>query len=173
MALPDNQYLYGLRGLKLKRGVLVVDLPVQTLVFEVEVTNKDLRNNDEVVYSMSRAAKGKGSLSSGGYSADAIALMAGKTVLESGTTPNITGVWSMLGGDSFPEFEIYGQVYGQNGSALMVHLFRCVVTGGLKFSFEDDAFYVNSIDITILRDTSTGKIFEITQQETAAALPTS
>lgn len=173
MALPDNQYLYGLRALKLRRGAVQVDLPAaQTLVFRPEFSSAELRGDDEVVFSMNRASKATGSLSSGGYSSDAIALMTGKTVTESGTTPNITGVWSLSGGDTFPEFEVYGQVYGQNGSALMVHLFRCVITGGLEFNFADETFFVNGIDVDILRDTSTGKIVEFTQQETAAAIPT-
>jgi len=173
MGLPSNQYLLGLRDLKLRRGAVQVDLPAaQKLTFKVEVNSKELRGDDEVVYTMSRIPKGTGSFSSGGYPASAIALMTGKTITETGTTPNITGVWSMLGGDSFPEFELYGQAYGQNGSALLVHLFRCVVTGGLEFNFEDDNFFVNGIDIDVLRDTGTGKIFEITQQETAAAIPT-
>lgn len=171
MPLPTNQYLFGLRAIKLRRGSVQVDLKAQTLRFGPEFSNAELRANDEVAYSMSRVSKATGSFSSGGYSAEAMALMTGKTITESGSTPNATGVWSISGGDTFPEFEVYGQAYGQNGSALMVHLPRVVITGGLEFAFEDENFFVSSIDVDILRDTSTGKIFEITQQETAAAIP--
>ena len=172
MALPDNQYLYSIRDIKLRIGSVQVDLPAaQTLRFTPEVTGNELRGDDSVVYRMSRIAKATGSFSSGGYAADAIALMTGKTITETSTTPNILGTWSLLAGDSFPEFEVYGQAYGQSGSALMVHLFRCVITGGLEFAFEDETFFVPGIDIDILGDTSTGKIFEIVQQETAAAIP--
>lgn len=172
MTLPVNQFLYGVRDIKIKRATVQVDLPLaQTLVFAPEITGQELRGDDTVGYRMSRIPKASGSFSSGGYPASAIALMTGKTITESGTTPNITGVWSLSGGDSFPEFEVYGQAYGQNGGALMVHLFRCVIVGGLEFNFSDEEFFVNSIEVDILPDTSTGKLFEITQQETAAAIP--
>lgn len=172
MALPVNQYLYGIRDIKLRRGAVQVDLPAaQTLRFSPEFSSAELRGDDVVVFNMSRVSKATGSFSSGGYPAEALALMTGKTITEAGSTPNATGVWSLSGGDTFPEFEVYGQAYGQDGSALMVHLPRCVITGGLEFAFEDENFFVPSIDVDILRDTVTGKIVEFTQQETAAAIP--
>jgi len=172
MALPDTLFLYGVRDIKLRKGAVQVDLKAaQTLVFRPEISSNELRGDDEVVFRMARISKASGSFSAGGYTPDAMALMTGKTITEAGTTPNITGVWSLSGGDTFPEFEVYGQAYGQNGGALMVHLFRCVITGGFEFNFADENFFVPGIDIDILPDSSTGKIFEITHQETAAAIP--
>lgn len=172
MALPDTQIIYGLRDIKIRKGSVQVDLAAaQTMVFSPEITGNEMRGDDVVFHRTSRISKATGSLSAGGYTADAIAVMTGKTITESGSSPNQTGVWSLSGGDSFPEFEVWGQAYGQSGGALMVRLFRCVITGGFEFNFADEEFFTTGIDVDILPDTSTGKIFEVTQQETAAAIP--
>lgn len=170
-----GMFTRGLRDIKITNaaGTVQEDLNAAiSFTFTPELTNAELRGDDVVKVSIAGLSKGTGSLSAGGYSSAALAIMFGKTLTVAGTTPNETTTLDLNAGDVFPSFKLYGMAYGKDGDAVQILLGNCTVTGWGDMTFQDEEFFTTSIDLDVLAD-SGGRIARIIQQETAAALPSS
>lgn len=170
-----GMFTRGLRDIKITNasGSLQEDLNAAiSLTFSPELTSAELRGDDVVKVRISGLSKGTASLSAGGYSSAALAIMFGKTLTVAGSTPNETTTLDLSAGDVFPSFKLYGMAYGKNGDAIQILLGNCTVTSWGDFSFQDDEFLTTSIDIDVLAD-GNGRIARIIQQETATTLPSS
>jgi hypothetical protein len=167
---------FGLSELKLI-GVTnagTVTLPVgQKLKFKERVASAELRGDDvlKAVASMPEGAEWE--IEAGGLSLEAYALMTGRTVTASGTTP--AGTVSFKAGTgfrSFPYFKIYGKALGVGSDDVHCKLFKCKLTDGIEGSFANGEFFTTGIKGVAVDDGSNGA-FEFVQNETATALPTS
>jgi len=165
---------FGLRGIKLVNlaGDAAVDLPAaMTLGFKPRLVSGEMRGNDIVQALVAIEDAVEWSLEAGGISLEAWALMTGRTVDESGTTPNRTNTLNIAGGTVYPYFKIYGKSVGENATDdIHVKLYKCKLTEPLDGNFSDGEFYVTSCSGLALPDGVNG-VADIVQNETAADLP--
>ena len=170
-----GMYLYGLRDLKVTNigGTLQEDLnAAQTLTFTPTFSSAELRGDDVIKVSMGNLTGGEASLSAGGYSSAAMAIMFGKTLGQSGTAPNELTTLQLNVGDVMPYFKIYGLARDEGGGDVHVLLPKCKVTSWGGIDFSDESWFINSVDVQCLDDGSNG-VIKIIQHETTTALPTS
>jgi len=155
-------------------GDSVIALPaVTTLGFKARLVSGELRGNDIVQALVAIEDAVEWSLEAGGISLEAWALMTGRTVTETGTTPGRTNTLNIAGGTVYPYFKIYGKAVGENATDdIHVKLYKCELTEPLDGSFADGEFYVTSCSGLALSDGVNG-IADIVQNETATALPAS
>ena len=111
-------------------------------------------------------------LESGGIDLDAYAIMTGRTVTATGSTPNQTETMAWSAGDCLPYFKIYGQAYSDDCDGdYHVKFFKAKLMG-FEGTFSEGEFFVTSANGIAVDDGVNG-IAEIVQHETAATLPTS
>lgn len=170
-----GMFTRGLRDIKITNaaGTVQEDLNAAvTLTFTPTTSTAVLRGDDVKKVEYTSVSGGEGTLSAGGFSSDAMAIMFGETLVVAGTTPNETTTFDINEADVWPPFKIYGIAYDKNGGAMQILLGNCTVTGVGDFTFQDEEFFMTSITVGVSAD-SNGRIARIIQQETAATLPTS
>lgn len=168
---------FGLRQVKLVSadGLTSADLPAAMTMSVKETTvSGTLRGNDKTLAAVSIADAAEWELENGGISLEAYAIMTGRTVTTSGTTPNAKVTLSLKAGDVFPYFKVYGKSIGPNGDDTHVKMARCKLLGdGIDGQFSDGKFFTTKCKGSALGDPSTNLVADIVQNETAANLPTS
>lgn len=171
--MPYGDKPFGLREIKLVRGSTVVELPnAQTMEFSERLTTGELRGNDATQAVASYTDALEWSLEAGGISVAAWALMMGRTATETGTTPNQTNTMTARAGDAMPWFKIYGKSLGDAGGDVHVKILKAKLTEPIEGTFGDAEFFVTSCSGLAVDDGALG-IYQIVQNETAAALPSS
>jgi hypothetical protein len=165
---------YGLREIKVTNlaGTVQVSLPaVQTLQFKPRVRGGELSGSDSIVAIAGSIEAYEWSLSHGGISLEALAVMTGQAVTTSGTTPNEKKTWNAAAGDVLPYFKIYGKSMGdQAQDDVHAKLYKAKILS-MDGTFADGQFYITSCSGTAI-DGGSG-IIDIVQNETAANLPAS
>ena len=174
---------YGLRDVKLTpysdNGATTlagssVDLPnARTFSFSEAEEFTELRGDDKVVTTRGQGASVEWDLEAGGLSLDALKVMAGGTVTESGVTPNIIKKYTKKVTDSRPFFKVEGQIISDSGGDVHCVLDRCRVTGNIEGEFSDGSFFLTSGSGAALPSLITGRedtIYEFVQNETATAI---
>ena len=170
-----GKFIYGLRDLKVTsaNGSLQEDLDAaQTLSFTPTFTSAELRGDDVIKVAMGNLSGGEASISAGGYSSAAVAIMFGKTLTQTGSSPNEVTTLKLSAGDVMPYFKIYGLARDEAGGDVHVLLPKCKVTGWGNMEFSDENFFITSVDVQCLDDGTNG-IIQIIQHETTATLPSS
>ena len=170
-----GKFIYGLRDLKVTNigGTVQEDLDAaQSLTFSPTFSSAELRGDDVPKVSMSSLSGGTAAISAGGYSSAAVAIMFGKTLSASGTTPNEITTLQLNSGDVMPYFKIYGLARDEGGGDVHVLLSKCKVTNWGGIDFSDENWFVNSVDVQCLDDGTNG-VIKILQHETTTAVPSS
>ncbi|MCR4398934.1 MAG: phage tail protein [Firmicutes bacterium] len=148
-----------------------VDLPgIQTLELTPEMDVKTLEGDGEILDVYSKVRLVGFTWNSAKIPLDALAVLLGGTVTESGTTPNQKAVYSL--GDENPQwFKIEGQaVYVEDGLGdVHVTLYKCKCTGGAAFSLGTD-FAVLKATGQAIRAASNRKLLDVTFNETETPL---
>src|SRR5690606_8311548 len=115
---------YGLRDVKITpyedAGATTlgdaVDLPnARTFSFSEAEEFTELRGDDKVVTTRGQGASVEWDLEAGGLSFDALKVLAGGTVVESGVAPNTVRTFTKKVTDSRPFFQVEGQVISDSG----------------------------------------------------------
>lgn len=166
---------FGIRDIKLTdiEGVEQVDLPNERVMsFSERLTQGELRGGGMTVAVVAEVDAVEFDLEAGGISLEAYGLMSGRTAVESGTTPNKTNTLTGSGADRYPYFKVYGKSLGDGDDDIHIKLFKCKLTGGISGSLRDGEFWVTSCSGVCIDDGTLG-IWDIVQNETAAALPES
>lgn len=166
---------FGLRDIKLTSidGSTQVDLPnAQTLRFSERLTSGELRGDDVTVSVVAYTDALEWELSAGGISLQAYALMTGRNVASSGSTPNQIQSMTGAAGDVFPWFKIYGKSHADGDDDIHVLIYKAKLMQPIEGTYQDGEFLVTSCSGMAIDDGSNG-LFKIIQNETAAALPTS
>lgn len=166
---------YGLKDIKLTNigGTTQVDLPAaQTLEFNERIVSGELKGDDTLKAVVAHSEAVEWTLSNGGISLEAYALMTGRTAATSGTTPNETTTLTGEGGEHFPYFKIYGKSVGEASTDdIHVKLWKAKLTS-ISGTFQNEQFFITSCSGIAVDDGSNG-IFDIVQNETEADLPAS
>ena len=174
MAYGEN--VYGLRDVKITNiaGTTQVDLPsAMELRFSERVKSGELAGDDATVAVAARSDAAEWSLSNGGISLEAYALLTGRTVATSGTTPNETTTLTGEKTEGFPYVKIYGQVI-DDSEASDIHclIYKAKITSGLEGTFQDGDFWVSQCSGVAIDDGTNGT-FDFVRNETKTAVPAS
>jgi hypothetical protein len=150
-----------------------VTLPIgRMLKFKERVKSGELEGDDKVAATVARVTAVEWELEAGGVSLEAWALMTGRTVVSSGSTPNRTVTLEGDAPKSYPYFKIYGKAVGEGSDNIHCKVFKAKVMDGIEGSFQNGEFFITSCKGIGIAD-STGKAYEFVQNETAADLPAS
>lgn len=169
-----GQKPFGIYDIKLTdiAGAVQVDLPyAQTMQFSERLVSGELRGDGKTVAVVSEVDAVEASLEAGGISLEAYALMSGRTVTNSGTTPTRVSTLTGSGAERFPYFKIYGKSLGDGIDDVHIKLLKCKLTNGLEGSLGDGEFMMSNVGSIICIDDGSNGIFDIVQNETAATLP--
>lgn len=181
MPITTHPLPFGLRDVKITKlqadGIsedgLAVDLPVsQTLSFSETEDYEELRGDDTVAATHGNGPTVDWSLESGGLPFEALEIITGGDVTESGTTPDMVKTFKKLGTDARPYFKIEGQVISDSGGDVWCVIYRCKADGDISGEFSDGAFFVQSLSGRGFPN-SAGDLYDFIQHETAEAIPTS
>lgn len=177
---------YGLRDVKLTgytdatATVLAgasVDLPyARTFSFSEAEEFVELRGDDKLVTTRGKGGSVDWDLESGGLSFEALKLLTGGTITESGTTPNQIKKFTKKVTDSRPFFKCEGQSISDSGGDVHCVLDRCRSTGNVEGEFGDGQFWLTSgsgvaLPSLITAGSRTDILYEFVQNETATATP--
>lgn len=166
---------YGLKAVRLIYGGTYVDLEAsQKLKFAEKVVTATLRGNDKVLAVLAQSESVDWELDAGGIPLDAYAIMTGRTVVETGVTPNRISTLTGAGAKNFPYFKMVGKsISGNTTDDIHCILYLCKVTA-LDGTFQGGAFFVSACKGTAVADTSNSdRVYDFIAHETEAALPTS
>lgn len=176
MVLPALTLPYGMRDVKLTpytvAGVLgtAVDLPaMQTLSFGESEEFAELRGDDQLQAVRGRGAVVNWDLEAGGISLEAWAVLAGGTLTSTGTTPAQVKKLAKVNIDVRPYFKAEGQAISDSGGDFHAVIYKCRANGDIEGELADGEFWVTSCSGIGLPD-STGKLYDLIQNETAAAI---
>lgn len=165
---------FGLADVKLTdiTGSTQVDLPNSRMItFSEGLTSNTMRGDDKIASVVAIVDSLEWSLEAGGISLAAWALMTGRSTVVAGSTPNETTTLTANAGEDYPYFKIYGKsVSDDAASDIHVKIFKAKLTSPIEGNFQDQEFFVTSCSGIAIDDGSNG-IYEIVQNETAAALP--
>jgi len=151
-----------------------VDLPnARTFSFSEAEEFTELRGDDKVVTTRGQGASVEWDLEAGGLSLDALKVMAGGTITESGVAPNTVRTYTKKVTDSRPFFKVEGQAISDSGGDTHCVLDRCRVTGNIEGEFSDGNFFLTSgsgVALPSLRASRVDTIYEFVQNETVAPI---
>lgn len=166
---------FGLRDVKVRPLVVEapgtsVDFPnAQTLSFSETQDYEELRGDDGVVATHGMGVTVDWELEGGGLPLDAVKIMYGGVITDSGTAPNQKRVYTRNSTDAAPYFQLEGQAISDSGGDLHMLLYRCKATGELTGEFADGSFWTTGLSGRALPRDSDKKVYDLTQNETAVA----
>jgi hypothetical protein len=183
MTTPVSDALpYGVRDIKLTAytdalgmvlGTTSVDLPyVQTLNFTEAEEFSELRGDDKMITTRGRGAMINWDLEAGGISAQAWAIFAGGSVIESGLAPNRVVQLQKKSTQARPWCRIDGKIISDSGGDVLVRMYRCRANGDIGVNFADGEFTTTSVSgvgYPLLDDTN-DLLYAIFRRETEATL---
>ncbi len=172
MAWGDKPF--GLHQIKLVNFAtvpVVVTLPnAITMSFKERVKSGELSGDDKTVAVVAYSDALEWSIEAGGINLEAWALMTGRTATTASTTPTRTTTVNADAGTAFPYFKIYGKSLGDGIDDVHVKIYKAKLTKPLEGEFTDGKFFITSCS-GIAVDDGTNGIYDVVQNETAAALP--
>jgi hypothetical protein len=182
MALPTSTLPYGLRSVKLTPysnagattlGTPSVALPnARTFSFSEAEDYEELRGDDKVIAKRGKGASIAWSVEAGGISLEALKVLNGGTITETGTTPAQVKKYRKLVTDARPYFQAEGQAISDSGGDFHTVVFRCRATGSVDGEMGDGSFWLTSASGDGLPSLATGSIdalYDFIQNETAVA----
>jgi hypothetical protein len=120
-----------------------VDLPnIRSLAWNEVAESNTLRGDDEEIASHESAPAVEWEMESGGLPFEAVKVMYGGTISETGVTPNRVKTYYKTTQDSRPYFFIEGQSISDSGGDLHPVIYRAKATGDLNGTFSDQEFFL-------------------------------
>ena len=163
---------FGIRDIKVTdiSGTTQVDLPVaQKMACKERFVSAELHGDDSLKDVQTFTDALEWELEAGGIPLDAYAIMTGRSIATADTTPTETSTMVASAGDVMPYFKIYGKaIDGAGDIHILIH--KCKLNAPIEGEFADGSYYVTKASGLAIDDETTG-IYEMVQNETAAALP--
>lgn len=181
MAIATKALPFGLRDVKLTplgaggdTPGTSVDLPAsRTLSFSESEEFEELKGDDTTVASHGGGVTVEWSLESGGISLEAYAVMAGGSIVSSGTTPNVKKTYTKLETDARPYFKIEGQSINDNGGDFHCVIYRAKADGSLEGEMANGSFWLTSASgkgYGSLESGKEGRSYDFIHNETTTAI---
>lgn len=178
MASIGTIYPFGLRDLKFTLWAspnTQVDLPAAiALEFKEVLDTAQLKGDDALAAVHSLFSHVEWKIDAGGINFDALALIMGRTVINSGTTPNRYDILNGLDTDAPPYFKVYGKSVGADGGDVFCKILKCKISEAPTFGFSNGEFVHSGITGIGIPDSAnvTGRAFQFVYNETTTTLPT-
>lgn len=170
-----GKILRGLRDIKVTNigGTVQEDLDAaQSMSFTPTYDTAQLRGDDTIKATLTNLSGGTASLSAGGYSSAAVAIMLGKTVAITGSNPTEAATLQLNAGDTLPYFKVYALARDEQGGDVHLLLSKVKVSSVGEMSFQDEEWFITSMELDCLDDGTNG-VVKIIQHQTTTALPNS
>lgn len=176
MAISEVALPYGLRDVKITPieddgtyGTMV-DFPnSRTFSFAEAEDFTELRGDDKLVAIRGSGAEINWSLEGGGISLAAWAALAGGTVTETGTTPDVERTYSKVGTDVRPYFLVEGKAISDSGGDFHGKVYRARTTEDIEGELADGEFMLTNAGGRALPDPNNAEaLYDLIQNETAA-----
>ncbi|OKJ06825.1 phage tail protein [Kitasatospora sp. CB01950] len=153
-----------------------VDLPgIRSLAINGNMQTKSLRGDNTLLDTQTYIDGVTAAAEHAKLSLDALAVMLGGTVTDSGATPAQKAVWSLTANSAPQYFKIEG-VTPSNGSDLIggdVHvvLYKCTLSKFPELGMQGDDYRIPKFEVSSVPLASTGKWMDVVMNETAVAIP--
>ncbi len=170
-----GRYVFGLNDLKVTNigGTVQEDLDAaMELEFMIMFKEGMVEGDDSIKSVFAFAIGGEGKVTAGAISSAALAILTGRTLATSGTTPNEITTLTLSAGDRMPYFKLYGAALDDETGDLQIQIFKCKLKGGLTINLKNGEFTTPGFEIIAIDDNTNG-IADYVQNETATALPSS
>lgn len=173
MALTTTPLPYGLRDVKVfaLTGEVAgdgIDLPnSRTFSFSEAEEFEELRGDDAVVAVRGKGAQVNWELESGGVPLEALKVINGGTITETGVAPNQKKRYRKRTTDARPYFKVEGQAISDSGGDFHVILYRCRSTGEVSGEMSDGAFWLTGASGAAIGRESDALLYDFIQNESA------
>ena len=179
MPLTQTPLPFGLRQIMLyphdAAGVVGtgVALPVaRTLSFSEAVDSEELRGDDGQAAEHTTAPTVEWDMESGGVPLEAVKIMFGGAIVETGVTPNMKKVYNKRDTDERGYFTAVGRAISDSGGDFSMAIWRAKANGNLEGSMEEGSFWLTGASGVGLARGATRDLYDFIQNETATALTT-
>lgn len=169
---------YGIRDIKLTPytdaagttlATTSVDLPyARTLSFSEVEDFTELRGDDRLVAQHGSGPSVEFEFESGGLDFDAFKVMAGGTIVTTGTGATLKTVYSKKSIDQRPWFRVEGQAISDSGGDVHTILYKCKCTDDLSGEFADGEFFLTSASGVGIGDAD-DKLYDFVQNAVVTA----
>lgn len=170
-----GRYPYGLRNVVVadESGGNFATLPAAQLFSFVERIRSEKFSGDDRTLAIAAFADGVDwSLEHGGIGLDVYALMTGRTIAETGSTPSRVATLTGEATEQFPYVKIYGKAVGDGADDIHIKIWKAKVMGAIEGGLQDGEFLVTKCSGVGIDDGTNG-VWDLVQNETAANLATS
>ncbi|KJK55646.1 hypothetical protein [Saccharothrix sp. ST-888] len=153
-----------------------VDVPgIKSLAISGSMQSKTLRGDNTLLDTESYIDGVTGSAEHARLSLDALAVLLGGAVTDSGTTPAQKAVWSLTASSVPQYFKIEG-VTPPGGTDMIsgdihVVLYKCQLSKFPELGFTGDDYRIPKFELSAVPLASTGKWMDVVFNETAIAIP--
>ena len=175
MGAPNPSYGFGLSQIVVTNitGLSQVALPAANrLMFKERFQSAEAQGDDALQAVASTLMALEFELESKGISLEAMAIMTGRTLTTTGSTPNEVKTMTGDAGERLPYFKIYGKSLGEGDDDVHILLFKCKLTEGPEHSLQFGEFTGPTLKGIAVDDDVNG-IFDVVINETATTLPSS
>lgn len=160
--------VYPLNGETIGAGV---DFPNQrTLSFTETESFQDLRGDDALIAVHGTGPEVQWEIEQGGVSLEAVKVMFGGEIVETGTSPNGIKTFHKARTDVRPYFRIEGQAISDSGGDFHIVIYRARATGDLTGKMDDSAFWMTNVKGRGLGRGSDFALYDFIQNETATSI---
>lgn len=142
----------------------------RTFSFSESEDFEELRGDDGLVAVVGLGPAVDWELEGGGTPLEAIKVISGGTITESGVAPNQVKTYEKGGKDSRPYFQVKGRAISDSGGDFVVTIYKARSTGELSGELADGSFWLTGASGRALPKESDNTLYKFEQRETAAAL---
>jgi hypothetical protein len=170
-----GKYVYGLNDLAVTNigGTTQEDLDAaQTMEVEPQFKVGEFEGDDALKAVVSFITHATGTISAGSISSAALEIMTGISLATSGSTPNEETELQVDEATRMPYFKIYGKALDESTGDIHLLVHKAKITGGLKLTAGNGEIMMSEAEFIAVDDGTNG-VFELIQNETAAAVPAS
>ena len=151
-----------------------IDVPgIKSVVLGGDIEVKELRGDHSLLDSDSSLTNITVTFNYAKLSLDAIAVMLGGAVADSGVTPDMITTWSLLGSSGlFNNFRFEAQIFSTDfaGGDAKFTLYKCKISSFPQMGTEEEDYQLFAQAATVVPRLSDSKWIDIAFRETAVAL---
>lgn len=146
---------------------------IKSVVLGGDIEVKELRGDHTLLDSDSTLTNITVTFNYAKLGLDAIAVMLGGAVADSGSTPNQIAKWSLLSTDTlFHNFKFTAKVYSTDfaGGDAIIELYKCKISSFPEMGTEEEDYQLFSQEATVVPRLADSKWIDVSFRETTAAL---
>lgn len=163
---------YGVRDIKFKRvtGGTETDLKnARRFNFSANISTDKLKGDDGLAAVASTVESFTLTIEGGGIDLAALGEITGKTLTQTGTTPNQKSTYTFASSDVMPYLKVAAQTKGVAGDDVHVIFYYAKITA-LTGNIGNSEFTITNMTLEAIGQPADGKIYDVITNETSTAL---